>query len=144
MERQSQRLAGILFVLIPTVMYGGVSLLGFLLDRNSGYMANPLRQNLFRAGHAHAGVLLVLSLVVLRYVDEARLSQSWKRFVRVSPPVAAILLPVAFFLSVPLSGLPGRGGASCRIDRVRHRPDKGMSAGGTAQKPLQDWPRQAL
>jgi hypothetical protein len=101
MERQSQRLAGILFVLIPTVMYGGVSLLGFLLDRNSGYMANPLRQNLFRAGHAHAGVLLVLSLVVLRYVDEARLSRSWKRFVRVSPPVAAILLPVAFFLSVP-------------------------------------------
>lgn len=100
MERQSQRLAGILFVLIPTVMYGGVSLLGFLLDRNSGYMANPLRQNLFRAGHAHAGVLLVLSLVVLRYVDEARLSRSWKRFVRVSPPVAAILLPVAFFLSV--------------------------------------------
>ncbi len=26
-------------------------------------MENPLRQNLFRAGHAHAGVLIILSLV---------------------------------------------------------------------------------
>jgi hypothetical protein len=30
---------------------------------------------LWRAGHAHAGVWLVLSLVTLRYVDEAALSE---------------------------------------------------------------------
>jgi hypothetical protein len=59
-----------------------------------------LRQNLFRAGHAHVGVLLVLSLVVLRYVDEARLSNGWKTFVRSSAPSAAILLPVGFFFSI--------------------------------------------
>jgi hypothetical protein len=29
----------------------------------------PLRQDLWRAGHAHAGVLLILSLVALRYAD---------------------------------------------------------------------------
>jgi len=73
-QSESRRTAGILLVVFPTVIYGGVSLLMFLADRSSGYMDNPLRQNLFRAGHAHAGVLLVLSLVVLRYVDEARLS----------------------------------------------------------------------
>jgi hypothetical protein len=99
-DRESRRLAGILLVVLPTVMYGGVSLLGFLLDRSSGYMENPLRQNLFRAGHAHAGVLLVLSLVVLRYVDEANLSAAWKWFARLSAPIAAILMPLAFFLSV--------------------------------------------
>jgi hypothetical protein len=43
-------------------------------------------------------VPLVLSLVVLRYVDEVRLSERAKWFVRL--PSAAILLPVAFFLSV--------------------------------------------
>ena len=100
MTRESRRLSGILLIVFPTVIYGGVSLLGFLLDRGSGYMDNPLRQNLFRAGHAHAGVLLVLSLVVLRYVDEAKLPEGWKHFVRVSAPLAAILLPVAFFLSM--------------------------------------------
>ena len=82
MGAESRRLAGILLVVFPSVVYGGVSLLMFLLNPNSGYMANPLRQNLFRAGHAHAGVLLVLSLVVLRYVDEAHLSDGWKRYVR--------------------------------------------------------------
>src|SRR5262245_22109417 len=96
----SRRLAGILLVVLPTVLYGGFSLLMFLTHPDSGYMDNPLRQNLFRAGHAHAGVLLVLSLVALRYVDEARLSPLWKQYVRVSIPTAAILLPAAFFFSV--------------------------------------------
>jgi hypothetical protein len=100
MGAESRRLAGISLVVFPSVVYGGASLLMFLLNPNSGYLANPLRQNLFRAGHAHAGVLLVLSLVVLRYVDEARLSDGWKHYVRVSAPCAAILLPVAYFLSV--------------------------------------------
>lgn len=51
-------------------------------------------------GSRRAGVLLVLSLITLRYVDDARLSQGAKRFVRSSVPFAAILLPLAFFLSV--------------------------------------------
>jgi hypothetical protein len=45
-------------------------------------------------------VLLILSLVTLRYVDEANLSKGLKRVARHSIPAAAILLPVAFFLSV--------------------------------------------
>lgn len=48
---------------------------GQLLIAVPAYIANPLRQDLWRAGHAHAGVLLVLSLVALRYVDEARLGE---------------------------------------------------------------------
>ena len=61
---------------------------------------NPLRHNLWRAGHAHAGVYLVLSLVMLRYVDEALLSPFWKWIARTGAPIAAILIPAAFFLSV--------------------------------------------
>jgi hypothetical protein len=57
-------------------------------------------KNLWRAGHAHAGVLLILSLVALRYVDEARLSERLKGVVRGFLPAAAILMPAAFFLSV--------------------------------------------
>jgi hypothetical protein len=56
--------------------------------------------DLWRAGHAHAGVLLLLSLITLRYVDDARLSQRLKGVVRSSIPISAILLPAAFFLSV--------------------------------------------
>jgi hypothetical protein len=45
-------------------------------------------------------VLLVFSLVALRYVDEAELSARGKALVRLTIPSAAILLPAAFFLSV--------------------------------------------
>ncbi len=100
MSHESRRLAGILLVVFPTVIYGGASLLNLLISSQSGYTENPLRQDLWRAGHAHAGVLLILSLVVLRYVDEAALSDRLKGLVRHAVPSAAILLPTAFFLSM--------------------------------------------
>lgn len=100
MSRESRMLAGILLVVLPTVMFGGVSLLNFLTRGEAGYVDNPLRQDLFRAGHAHAGVYLILSLVMLRYVDEAALSSFWKWLARLGAPIAAILIPAAFFLSV--------------------------------------------
>jgi len=59
-----------------------------------------LRQDLWRAGHAHAGVWLILAPVALRYVDEANLSNLMKWIVRGSMPIAAILVPAAFFLCV--------------------------------------------
>lgn len=100
MSRESRLLAGILLVVLPTVMFGGTSLLGFLTSSAAGYVDNPLRHDLFRAGHAHAGVYLVLSLVMLRYVDEAVLGPFWKWLARTGAPIAAILIPSAFFLSV--------------------------------------------
>ena len=79
----------------------GASILSLLIG-NSSYAQNELRQasGSWRAGHAHAGVLLVLSLVILRYVDEAALSEGMKTLVRHSLPAAAVLLPAAYFLSV--------------------------------------------
>ena len=100
MSRESRMLAGILLVVLPTVMFGGLSLLSFLTRGSPGYTDNPLRHDLWRAGHAHAGVYLVLSLVMLRYVDEAVLSPFWKWIARTGAPIAAILIPAAFFLSV--------------------------------------------
>jgi hypothetical protein len=61
-------------------------------------------------GARHAGILLVLSLVALRYVDEAQLSDGWKWYARSSIPCAAIFLPAAFFFSVlsPHATAPNR------------------------------------
>ncbi len=100
MSKESRMMAGVLLAVIPTVMYGGISLLFFLTRNSPGYADNPMRHDLFRAGHAHAGVYLVLSLVMLRYVDEAMLSPFWKWIARSGAPIAAILIPAAFFLSV--------------------------------------------
>ena len=99
MSSESRSLAGALLVILPTVMIGGISILTLLIN-DPAYMRNPLRQDLWRAGHAHAGVFLVLSLVALRYVDETELGAGSKWLVRLAIPSAAILVPAAFFLSV--------------------------------------------
>jgi hypothetical protein len=99
MSSESLRSAGQLLIILPTVIFGGVSILTLLL-RDPRYRQNPLRQQLWRAGHAHAGVLLILSLVALLYVDQTDLSETWKQLVRSAIPTSAILLPAAYFLSV--------------------------------------------
>jgi hypothetical protein len=100
MTRESRRLAGIILILVPAVAFGGASLLSMILGQAPGYLDNPVRQDLWRAGHAHAGVMLILALVLLRYVDEASLSGPWLWLGRHGVPLAAILMPVGFFLSV--------------------------------------------
>src|SRR5215813_10716803 len=60
----SRLLAGILLIVLPTVMIGGVSILSLLIG-DPAYMQNALRQDLWRGGHAHAGVWLILALVSL-------------------------------------------------------------------------------
>ena len=60
MSPESRRLAGALLVIFPTVMIGGISILTLLIN-DPAYMRNPLRQDLWRAGHAHAGVFLVFA-----------------------------------------------------------------------------------
>lgn len=99
MTRESRMLGGILLLVLPTVMFGGISLLTLLTK--SSLAENPLRHDLWRAGHAHAGVYLVLSLVMLRYADETDLSGFWRWLARHGAPIAAILIPAAFFLSMP-------------------------------------------
>jgi len=99
MSPESLTSAGLLLVIMPTVIVGGVSILTLLI-RDPRYRQNPLRQQLWRAGHAHAGVLLILSLVALLYVDRADLSEAWKQVVRSAFPASAIFLPAAYFLSV--------------------------------------------
>ena len=98
MAAASIRTAGVFLVLVPTVAYGGVSLLGFISRRTPGYLDNPVRQNLFRAGHAHAGVLIILALVGLLYVDQADLGDGLKQLVRWCLAAAPILMPLGFFL----------------------------------------------
>jgi hypothetical protein len=100
MSRESRMLAGILLVVLSTVRFGGLALLSFLTRNLPGYADNPLRHDLWRAGHAHARLYLVLSLVMLGYVDEAVLSPFWKWIARTGAPIAAIPIPASFFLSV--------------------------------------------
>lgn len=99
MTRESKLVAGIILITVLTIVFGGTSLLTLLINDPS-YSQNHLRQDLWRAGHAHAGVLVIFSLIALQYVDLTNLSEKLRWLVRGSIPASAIFLPLAFFLSV--------------------------------------------
>ncbi len=100
MSASSLSTAGVLLIAIVAVEYGGVSLLRFITRRTPGYLDNPVRQNLFRAGHAHAGVLVILALVGMLYVDQTGLSDTGKELLRWGLAAPPILMPLGFFLSI--------------------------------------------
>jgi hypothetical protein len=100
MTREARIMCGIILITVPTIQYGGYFLLTSLMDKSSGYMENPLRQNFFRAGHAHAGVIVILSLICEVLADASVLPTPMLWFVRIGVPLAAILISSGFFFSV--------------------------------------------
>jgi hypothetical protein len=92
----SRILAGILLLSLVTVETGGLYLLR--LWRSAG-RATPFQMGFARAGHAHAGVLLILALTGLLYADAVHLTGPWGWVSRVAVPVAALLMPAGFFFS---------------------------------------------
>ena len=97
MSTGSRIMAAILLIAVPTVEFGGLSLLAMLTRRMPGYLDNPLRQNMFRAGHAHAGVIVILSLICQVLADDANLSTALTWLVRAGVPTAALLISGGFF-----------------------------------------------
>jgi len=104
-------MCGLILITVPTIQYGGYFLLTSLMNKNSGYMENPLRQNFFRAGHAHAGVIVLLSLICQVLADAAVLPSAVLWFVRIGIPLAAILISSGFFFSVLPPNATQAGGA---------------------------------
>lgn len=101
MTREARIICGVILITVPTMQYGGYFLLTSLQDRTSRYMDNPLRQNFFRAGHAHAGVIVILALICQLLADGATLPASLLWLVRIGIPLSAILISAGFFVSMP-------------------------------------------
>ncbi|MFC0681950.1 hypothetical protein ACFFGH_29305 [Lysobacter korlensis] len=96
-QPQTAVLIGILLLALVTVESGGYFMTRVVRRK---VPANALQVSFFRAGHAHAGVLLVLSVAILSVIDFAQLEGFWSFAARTLVPIAAILMPAGFFLSV--------------------------------------------
>ena len=104
MSAESTSTAGVLLLTLAAVAWGG----SFLLRVQSGREETTAFQAAsYRAGHAHAGVLVLLALVVQPYADAIALEGGWARLARSGVGVAAVLMPAGFFL-----GAMGRGRTS--------------------------------
>jgi hypothetical protein len=96
------------------VEYGGWALLGFLTGRGQ---LGQFREQFFRAGHAHAGVLLVLSLVYFLHLDRTGYSDGVK-WVAGSLLLAGIMAQSGgFFIHLGL-GRPNRSSLGTVVTRL--------------------------
>lgn len=96
MSDTTRILAGILLLSLVTVETGGLYLVRLV---QGAAPATPFQLGFARAGHAHAAVLLVLSLTALLYADAVHLTGLWGWLSRVGVPAAALLMPAGFFFS---------------------------------------------
>jgi hypothetical protein len=101
LSEASRTLAGILLITIVTIESGGAFMLRIVRGAEP---ATPIQQSFFRAGHAHAGVLVTLGLVCQLFVDSTDLDGGLEWLARSGVPAAAILIPAGFFLSVIRKG----------------------------------------
>lgn len=101
MSRDARLMCGLALVLIPTIVYGGLTILGVLTGGRFGMPGpsglSPLQASLYRAGHAHAGVLTILSLFLQIAIDYAAIPGSLIWPARWAALAAALLVSGGFF-----------------------------------------------
>jgi hypothetical protein len=95
---------------IPTVMYGGYALLGRLTQGG----LSPFQQTFFRAGHAHAGVLLLLALLYHDYMEQTTLSTAIKSGAAILLLVGILAQSGGFFLHMAI-GQPDKRSAGTML-----------------------------
>lgn len=95
MTDATKLIAGLLLISVTTIEFGGTFLLRILSGKHPEF--TDFQRSMFRAGHAHAGVLVILALISLLFADEAGLAGSIGWAVRIGFAAAPILVSGGFF-----------------------------------------------
>ena len=93
----------IVLISLPTVMYGGYALLGLLSEDK----LSEFQRTYFRAGHAHAGVLLVMTLAALSVLDRTDLGDGLRWLVCLLLAIGVIAQSGGMFVHLAI-GRAGR------------------------------------
>lgn len=93
--------AGIVLLTVVAIESGGF----FLVRVVTGKVpVTGFQERFFRAGHAHAGVLVILGLLSLLLAEATDLAGFWRWLAATGVLVAAILMPAGFFFSAMGAG----------------------------------------
>src|SRR5258708_457432 len=96
MTEKAKLVSGIILITVPTVQYGGLFLLRIISGKDK-FELTGFQKSMFRAGHAHAGVLIILSLIAQILIDNITVSRFTEEFLRSGFPLSAILISGGFF-----------------------------------------------
>jgi hypothetical protein len=108
-------LPAIALLSLVTVESGGWALLGFITKRNG--TLGEFRERFFRAGHAHAGVLLVLALAYFSHLDRTGLGEGAQWTFGAVLLAGVLAQSGGFFVHLGI-GREGRGSIGTTMTRV--------------------------
>lgn len=104
----------IAFIQLPTVMYGGYALLSYLNRKDA---MTPFQLSMFRAGHAHAGVLTLMSLLYYVFLSQTSLPMTAKVIASSVILVGVLAQSGGFFVHM-MRGKPGQRSIGTTITTV--------------------------
>jgi hypothetical protein len=99
LSKPAKIMSALTLISLPAVMLGGFVLLSILTNGGLGQELNlnGAQNALWRAGHAHAGVLAILGLVLQMQLDATALSEKVRWVSRISNQLAVLLISFSFF-----------------------------------------------
>ena len=96
LSASSRTTAGILLLTIVGIEYGGTYILRIV---RGGESLTPFQEAFARAGHGHAGVLVILALVGQILVDATTMGGTLEFLARNGITASAVLIPAGFFMA---------------------------------------------
>ena len=93
---------GLILITVPAIQVGGY----FLLTQmgKSSVIRTELQRSYYRAGHAHAGVLILLVLIAQLVIESTSLSTPLQWFVRIGFALSPIFISAGLFGAAPSEG----------------------------------------
>ena len=101
MSDASRWMIAIAFISLPTIAFGGYFLLSILRRQADTEKITPEQNSYFRAGHAHAGVLVTLGLIGQLVLDQSRMGDGLVWALRIALVAAPLLISGGFFGGAP-------------------------------------------
>ena len=109
MSDATRWLVAFAFISLPTIAFGGHFLLSILKRQAGTENITAIQRDYFRAGHAHAGVLVLLAIVGLLVLDYSQFPEWAVWVLRIGLLVSPLLISGGFFGGAPRTadGPPG-------------------------------------
>jgi hypothetical protein len=89
------------FISLPTIAFGGYFLLSILRRRPCTEKITAEQNRYFRAGHAHAGVLVTLGIIGQLVLEHSRMDEGLIWVLRIALVAAPLLISGGFFGGAP-------------------------------------------
>lgn len=101
MSDEARWMVALAFISLPTIAFGGYFLLSILKRQLGTEKITPEQRDYFRAGHAHAGVLVLLAIIGQIVLDDSRLSETVNWAIRLGLFISPLLISGGFFGGAP-------------------------------------------